>query len=101
MSKKTFSSGLSSLLSSTEIEEKPQEKVSAKEESSKNEVLDHSTRSTFVVQVDSLKKLKALAYWERKHIKDVFEEAFCCYFKTKKADFLETALSEYEKSLKK
>jgi hypothetical protein len=33
------------------------------------------TRATFIVREDLLKKLKALAYWERKEIKEVVEEA--------------------------
>jgi hypothetical protein len=34
------------------------------------------TRATFIVSEDLLEKIKALAYWERKEIKTVVEEAF-------------------------
>jgi len=33
------------------------------------------TRATFIVREDLLDKVKALAYWDRKLIKDVVEEA--------------------------
>lgn len=42
------------------------------------------TRATIIVQDEQLSKLKALAYWERKDIKEVVEEAFTHYLKDKK-----------------
>ena len=41
-------------------------------------------RATIIVQEDSLSKLKALAYWNRKGIKDVVDEAFSAYLQGKK-----------------
>jgi hypothetical protein len=34
------------------------------------------TRATFIVREDTLQKLKAVAYWDRKELKRVVEEAF-------------------------
>ncbi len=34
------------------------------------------TRATFIVKEDKLMKLKALAYWERKEIKEIIDCAF-------------------------
>lgn len=42
------------------------------------------TRATFIVKEDYLDKLKALAYWERKRIREVINEALSSYLKGKK-----------------
>ena len=41
------------------------------------------TRATFIVREDTLDKLKKLAYWDRKQIKEVIDEAFSSYLKGK------------------
>jgi CheY-like chemotaxis protein len=41
------------------------------------------TRATFIVQTDLLEKIKALAYWERRSIKEVIDEALEIYLKDK------------------
>jgi hypothetical protein len=40
-------------------------------------------RATLIVQEAHLEKIKALAYWERKKIKDVIAEAFSAYLDDK------------------
>ena len=40
---------------------------------------DGWTRATFILNKNHLEKLKALAYWERKTIKDVIDEALGNY----------------------
>jgi hypothetical protein len=42
------------------------------------------TRATFILRDAYLKKLKALAYWERKKVKEVIDEALTGYLKGKK-----------------
>jgi hypothetical protein len=42
------------------------------------------TRATFILREDYLEKLKALAYWERKKVKEVIGEALAGYLKGKK-----------------
>ena len=37
------------------------------------------TRATFIVQEDALEKIKAIAYWDRKNIKDVLQTALELY----------------------
>jgi hypothetical protein len=44
--------------------------------SSQKGIREGYTRATFNVSEDLLEKIKALAYWERKEIKEVVEEAF-------------------------
>ena len=42
------------------------------------------TRNTFILRRDYLEKIKALAYWERKKVKEVVDEALGSYLKGKK-----------------
>ena len=44
---------------------------------------DGWTRATFILRKDYLEKLKELAYWERRTIKEVIEEALGSYLKGK------------------
>ena len=41
------------------------------------------TRATFIVRDEHLEKVKALAYWTRKEIKEVIDEALGAYLKGK------------------
>ncbi len=45
---------------------------------------DEWTRATFIVKKDHLEKVKALAYWERKLVKEVVNEAFETFLKKKR-----------------
>lgn len=45
---------------------------------------DGWTRATFILRRDYLETLKASAYWERKKIKEVVDEAFGLYLRNKK-----------------
>jgi hypothetical protein len=42
------------------------------------------TRATFILRDDYLKKIKALAYWERKKVKEVVDDLLGLYLKGKK-----------------
>jgi hypothetical protein len=42
---------------------------------------DLETKTTQLVKVETLEKIKNIAYWERSKIKDVFEDAFQDYIK--------------------
>jgi DNA-binding NtrC family response regulator len=44
------------------------------------------TRATFIVRKEHLEKIKALAYWERKKVKEVIDEALETYLKDKKIE---------------
>lgn len=44
------------------------------------------TRATFIVKKEHLEKIKAMAYWERKKVKDVMEEALDSFIKDKETD---------------
>jgi hypothetical protein len=51
---------------------------------SQNGLKDGWTRATFILRKDYLEKLKASAYWERKKIKEMMDEALRLYLKRKK-----------------
>jgi hypothetical protein len=42
------------------------------------------TRATFILREDYLKKIKSLAYWKRKNIKEVMDDVLQEYLKGKK-----------------
>ncbi len=44
---------------------------------------DEWTRATFIVKKDHLAKIKALAYWERKLVKKVVDEALESFLENK------------------
>jgi hypothetical protein len=52
--------------------------------SSQRGLQDGWTRATFILKKNHLEKLKALAYWERKTIKEVIDEALSSYLGGKK-----------------
>ena len=45
---------------------------------------DGWTRATFILRRDYLERLKASAYWERRKIKEVIDEALGLYLKERK-----------------
>ena len=88
MSKKSFTGGLDSLLG-----DQPQRPKRGRPATSTREITKSSqegtkegeTRATFIVKEELLEKLKAIAYWDRKLIKEVVTSA------------LEEAVNKYEK----
>ncbi len=52
------------------------------------------TRATFIVKKEHLEKVKALAYWDRKKVKEIIEEALESYLKDKKVDLVKE-MQEY------
>ena len=61
--------------------------------SSKNENQNEETRATFIVNKEQLNTIKALAYWERKQIKDLIFEAFENLINTKNKEEIEKGRS--------
>jgi len=52
--------------------------------SSQEGLKDGWTRATFILKKDRLEKIKLLAYWERKQVKEVMEEALGDYLSRKR-----------------
>jgi uncharacterized protein (UPF0218 family) len=82
MSKKNFTGGLNSLLGD-QLGDQPEKvkrgrpKTVTKEitKSSQEGTKENETRATFIVGEELLDKLKAIAYWDRKLIKEVINSA--------------------------
>ena len=88
MSKKNFTGGLNSLLGDQPEKPKRGRPVTQTKEitkSSQEGTKENETRATFIVNEELLEKLKAIAYWDRKLIKEVVDIA------------LQDAVSKYEK----
>ena len=91
MSKKNFTGGLSSLLGENTKEDKatkvgrPKTQFKEITKTSQEGTKENETRATFIVNEELLDKLKAIAYWERKLIKEVVDIA------------LQEAVAKYEK----
>jgi hypothetical protein len=49
--------------------------------SSQEGLKDGWTRATFILRKDHLEKIKALAYWDRKKVKEVIDEALGAYLR--------------------
>jgi len=52
--------------------------------SSQEGLQDGWTRATFILRKDYLERIKASAYWKRKSIKEVMDEAMEAYLKGKR-----------------
>jgi hypothetical protein len=88
MSKKNFTGGLNSLLGDQPDKPKRGRPVTQTKEitkSSQEGTKEKETRATFIVNEELLEKLKAIAYWDRKLIKEVVDTA------------LQDAIGKYEK----
>jgi len=87
MSKKNFTGGLNSLLGDNEKPKRGRPKTSTREitKSYQEGTKEKETRATFIVNEELLDKLKAIAYWDRKLIKEVVDTA------------LQDAVNKYEK----
>ena len=78
MSKKNFTGGLNSLLGDQPENPKKGRPVTQTKEitkSSQEGTKENETRATFIVNEELLEKLKAVAYWERRMIKEVIASA--------------------------
>ena len=49
--------------------------------SSQEGLQDGRTRAIFILRKDHLEKVKALAYWDRKKVKEVIDEALGAYLR--------------------
>jgi len=111
---KSFSGGLNSLLQSTKDEpvkaqqnQEPKAKrgrptTSTREitKSSQEGTREGETRATFIVKESALETFKALAFWERKQIKEMMQEAMTTYLATRTAAQLKQAEKAYQERSK-
>jgi len=78
MSKKDFRGGLNTLLGEDKAPEPAKREIT---KTSQIGTKPNETRATFIINEDTLEDLKALAWYERKTIKQVLNEALQGYIK--------------------
>lgn len=102
MTKKSFMGGINSTLGETApAEAQPTEERQSRKEITKTTqegTYEGDIRATFILNEAKLEKLKALAYWERITQKDLIDQAIDMLLKSKDAELLEKAVTEFQKS---
>jgi len=121
MTKKGFKGGLDSLLGETSSA--PEERAQPVKRTEKDKIpitlglpvklkraeitkttqegtYEGEIRATFIIKENKLELLKALAYWERKKIKDLLDESIDSLLKAKDPELLKKVIEEYNKTKK-
>ena len=91
MAKKQFSSSFQDIFSPTESHLLKEEFIKSTEDND-----DKIQRTTLLLSRRTYKTIKAIAYWQRKQIKDVIEEAITGYINSLDADDLGKAIVQFE-----
>lgn len=86
--RKNFAKGIEAFLGEQDrLNEKPMiQKLTRK---------NMETRTTFILEVELLETVKALAYWERKPLKQIVKAALEEYLDLKDDSYLKNALNSY------
>ena len=92
MAKKNFVSGIDILFQSP----KPEFKKEQNAIDEKNKV--EQTRTTLIVNTGTYEKIRAVAYWERKSIKDIIEKSFNLTLIQYSSEELKEMVEHYRKS---
>jgi len=102
MAKKNFSKGISAILGDEPLEKKEEKQRENQEKHLAVKDLNNADlqtliekKVTFIMDIDQLEKVKALAYWERAKNKDILREALDFFFSSKE-DRLKEAVKNYK-----
>ncbi len=87
MSKKNFAKGIDAFFS-VEKTKKPDASTLEK-------------KTSFIIEKDVLDKIKALAYWERKTVKNILKECIDQFFTLKDRTYIQEAIENYHNHLQK
>lgn len=93
MAKKNFSEGIESFLGGS-ILEKPQKKI-VKDQIEKIPLV----KTSFRTKKTLLDTIRALAYWERKKVRDVLEDCLQVYIDQQPESNIEQALENYKNKI--
>jgi len=104
MTKKNFKGGLNSLLGDTTppAQDEKAKPVSRTEitKTTQERTYEGDIRATFIIKENKLELLKALAYWERRKIKDLLDESLNSFLQAKDPELLNKAKEEFNKTKK-
>ncbi|MFZ1323452.1 MAG: hypothetical protein WAT71_18020 [Ignavibacteria bacterium] len=109
MAKKDFKGGLSNLLGENTEAKNESVKAPSTEPQKRKEITkttqegtyEGDIRATFIVKENRLEILKALAYWERKKLKDLLDEALLNLIESRDPEQIKKVIEEYKKSINK
>ncbi|MBK7133892.1 MAG: hypothetical protein IPH69_14050 [Bacteroidales bacterium] len=91
MAKKQFTNSFQDIFSPTETHLIKEEFIKKPEDND-----DKIQRTTLLLSRQTYKTIKAIAYWERKQIKEIIHEAIMVYLNSLDADELEKAIAQFE-----
>jgi hypothetical protein len=91
MAKKQFTNSFQDIFSPTESHLLKEEFIKTPEDND-----DKVQRTTLLLSRQTYKTIKAIAYWERKQIKDIIHEAIANYLNSLDASELEKAIAQFE-----
>ena len=91
MAKKQFTNSFQDIFSPTETHLLKEEFIKTPEDND-----DKIQRTTLMLSRKTYKTIKAIAYWERKQIKDIIEEAITAYLNSIDEKELEKAIIQFE-----
>lgn len=91
MAKKQFTNSFQDIFSPTETHLIKEEFIKTTEDND-----DKLQRTTLLLSKQMYKTIKAIAYWERKQIKEIIHEAFVTYLNSRDADELEKAKVQFK-----
>mgnify|MGYP001328632309 CR=1 FL=1 len=96
MAKKQFTNNFQDIFTPTEAHPPKKEVVNVPDQDD-----DKIQRTTLLLRRKTYKTIKALAYWERKQIKDIIEEGIAAYLSKIDANELEKAIIHFEANSEK
>ena len=96
MSRKSFSNGIDAILGDTQ---KSDEHVNGERRHEKNSQKHPTvTRTSIFLEVDSYEQIKAIAFWERRPITSVIQEALDALIHSKGEKYVKDAVKAYVNS---
>lgn len=95
MSKKNFAKGIDAILDSGYLE-KHKNNEEFQDLQKKNSKKKAETRTSMMIDPETLEILSALAFWERKSQKEIWNEAIAGYLATKSEKHILDALQHYK-----
>ncbi len=101
MSKKDFKGGIDSLLGDKPLRKRGRPRTQFKEITKTTQIgtKEGEIRATFLINEAQLEIVKAIAWYERRKIKDVLGEALKKYIGSRDTEVINKATKEYKRSL--
>ncbi len=101
MSKKDFKGGIDSLLGDKPPKKRGRPRTQFKEitKTTQKGTLEGESRATLIINDTQLETIKAIAWYERRKIKDIVSEALKKYIGSRDTEVVNKATKEYKRRL--